>query len=92
MVSHPESSGEEALRARALLSIKKRRDFTAHLIAYLAVNALLVTVWATLGGRGFFWPMFPIVGWGIGVFFHAWDVYRGEPTEDQIRREMDRLR
>jgi hypothetical protein len=41
---------------------------------------------------GFFWPIFPIVGWGIGVVMNAWDVYLSEdPTEDAIAREMEHL-
>ena len=44
------------------------------------------------GANGFFWPVFPIVGWGIGVVMNAWDVYRNDEfDETQIRREMDRL-
>ena len=39
----------------------------------------------------FFWPIFPLLGWGIGVAFNAWDVYRPPISEDRIRREMDRL-
>jgi hypothetical protein len=42
-------------------------------------------------GAGFFWPVFLILGWGIGLVFHVWDVYRGEPSEDQIRREITRM-
>jgi hypothetical protein len=42
---------------------------------------------------GFFWPIFPILGWGIGVAASAWDVYGRKPiSEDEIRREADRLR
>jgi len=36
--------------------------------------------------------MFPLAGWGIGLVFHAWDVYRAEPSEAETSREMDRLR
>ena len=44
------------------------------------------------GANGFFWPVFPIVGWGIGVVMNAWDVYRNDEfDETQIRQEMDRL-
>jgi hypothetical protein len=33
-----------------------------------------------------------MLGWGIGVAFHIWDVYAPEtPSEERIRREMDRL-
>lgn len=31
---------------------------------YLAVMALLVAVWA-LAGAGYFWPLWPAVGWGV---------------------------
>jgi len=33
---------------------------------YLAVMALLVAVWA-LAGAGYFWPIWPALGWGIGL-------------------------
>jgi hypothetical protein len=30
--------------------------------------------------------------WGLGLTFNAWDVYFRRPiTEEEIRREMDRL-
>jgi nitroreductase len=37
-----------------------------HLRAYIAVNAMLVAIWALTGG-GYFWPIWPILGWGAGV-------------------------
>ncbi|MFN8584732.1 MAG: 2TM domain-containing protein [Dehalococcoidia bacterium] len=83
---------EQELRTRALLSIRKKREFMSHLIAYVFVNGFLIVLWATVAGGGFFWPMFPLIGWGIGLFFHGWDVYYREPSEARIRREMDRLR
>ncbi|HEY7270710.1 MAG TPA: 2TM domain-containing protein [Dehalococcoidia bacterium] len=80
------------LRERALRQLKKKRDFVAHLVTYVLVNAFVLIIWATTGS-GFFWPIFPIAGWGIGLAFHAWDVYyHEEPTEEDIQREMARLR
>jgi hypothetical protein len=79
------------LRTRAIAALKKKREFHAHLLAYVSVNLSLVVIWAMIG-PGFFWPLFPILGWGIGLAFHAWDVYGGEPSEHRIRQEMDRLR
>jgi hypothetical protein len=83
---------DQALRERALGHIKKKREFQAHLLSYVLVNAFLIVLWATVAGGGFFWPAFPIAGWGIGLIFHAWDVYKAEPSEAEIEREMDRLR
>jgi hypothetical protein len=40
---------------------------------------------------GFFWPVFPLFGWGIGPSFHAWDVYSKPAAPQQVAAEMDRL-
>ncbi len=97
MLSENDTTGEtvdeQRLRQRALTRLKRRRDFRVHLLMYLMVNAFLVVIWwATIGWGGFFWPAFPLVGWGIGLVAHWYDVYYGEDfTEAQIRAEMDRL-
>lgn len=79
------------LRERALVRLKKKHDFHVHLAIYLVVNAMIVAVWA-MTSAGFFWPIFPMVGWGIGVMANAWDAYGSdEPSERQISREMERL-
>lgn len=83
---------EDPLRARAIERLKEKKDFKAHLLAYFLVNLMLVGIWVTTGA-GFFWPIFPILGWGIGIAFHARDVYgRPSPTEEEIEREMRSLR
>lgn len=82
----------EVLRERAVKRLKKRREFSQHLLVYVLVNAFLVVIWALTGIHEFFWPVFPIVGWGIAVVLNAWDVYRNDEfTEEQIRHEMERL-
>jgi hypothetical protein len=35
-----------------------------HFRVYLAVSALLIAIWA-LTGAGYFWPIWPIAGWGL---------------------------
>jgi 2TM domain len=85
-----EDTNDEALRARATVRVKSRRNFFRHLAVYAAVNALLVTIWA-LGSRGFFWPIFVIVGWGILVVANASHVF-GKDDEARVRNEMDRLK
>ena len=82
---------EHTLRERALERIEKKHEFYAHLLTYVLVNAMFVGIWAVTGA-GFFWPVLPLMGWGIGIGFHAWDTYRvGEPSEAQIEREVRRL-
>jgi class 3 adenylate cyclase len=41
-----------------------------HFTTYLLVNLMLIGIWAASGG-GYFWPIWPILGWGIGVGCHA---------------------
>jgi hypothetical protein len=86
-------SSEDDLRARAIRAAKQKREFRHHLTTYVLVNLLLVGIWAATGAD-YFWPIWPILGWGIGIGFHAWGVYGAQRplTEDEISREMDRLR
>jgi hypothetical protein len=88
-----ERSEEELLRQRAIRQARKRRDFYGHLLVFVLVNAVVITIWATVDDGGFFWPMFLILGWGIGLVMNAWDVfYRSYEDEAQIQREIDRIR
>jgi hypothetical protein len=80
---------EPDMRERAIKRLKKRRDFHGHVLIYTLVNAFLVVIWAVTSPDGFFWPIFPIVGWGIGVIMNAWDVYFAEDfDEEDIEREI----
>ena len=86
------SAREEGLRALAVTSLKKKADFRVHLLVYCLVNGMFVVIWL-MTGSGFFWPVFPLAGWGIGLAMHAWDVYMARPpTEVEVEREMQRLR
>lgn len=79
-------------RERAVARLKKKRDFRTHLVVYVLVNAFLVLIWAMTTPDGVFWPVFPMVGWGIGVVMNAWDVYfADEFSEETIQREIERL-
>lgn len=83
----------DALRQRAIKRLKKRQDFRGHLLIYALVNSFFVIIWAVTGLHGFFWPVFPMVGWGIGVVMNAWDVYRDDELDEaRIREEIDRLK
>jgi hypothetical protein len=43
-------------------SVRRRPDFPA----FVAVNLLLIVIWAATGA-GYFWPIWPLLGWGIGL-------------------------
>ncbi|GAA0797919.1 2TM domain-containing protein [Spirilliplanes yamanashiensis] len=80
------------LREVAVTRLRKKRDLQAHVLAFVLVNLFLNGIWLLTNPGGFYWPMFPLFGWGIGLAFHIWDVYSpADPPEDQVAREMARL-
>ena len=88
-----EASGDD-LRDQAIKNLKAKRDFMSHLATFAGVNVFLILIWAVTGGTDeFFWPIFPIIGWGVfGILPHYWSVYRGDGiTEDKIQQEMSRM-
>lgn len=87
----------EERRALAINRIKAKNEFRIHLVVYLCVNGMLTLIWAfTSLGRpflgGFFWPIIPLAGWGIGLLIHGYTAYRPNIyTEEQVQREMKQL-
>lgn len=79
----------EEQRQQAIRRIQAKRAFWVHFAVYLAVNALLVLIWAMTSATSF-WPVWPILGWGIGVASHAASVYFRPAgiSEAQIDREL----
>lgn len=79
---------QEERRAAAIDRINTKRDFRSHAFVYVAVNVLLIIVWAA-SGAGYFWPIWVIGGWGIGLAVHGWQVYGEKPiSEAEILEEM----
>ena len=59
-----------------------------HLGAYLAMVVIVLTVWLAVGltaGAWYFWPIWPILGAGIGVISHAIPVRLAVPGLRQAR-------
>lgn len=56
-----------------------------HVITYVLVMLFLITIWWVAGG-GYFWPIWPMLGWGLGVAFDVLGVRHGGS-----RRHSDRL-
>ncbi len=85
---------DEAYR-RAKKRVEEIKGFYAHLIIFVAVNALLVLInlWTS---PGFLWFLIPLVGWGIGLFFHAvfgfglFGVFTKEWEEKKIKEYVDK--
>jgi hypothetical protein len=74
---------------------RKRASFKKNLITYLIVNAFLWALWYFTQGRkhydGWPWPIWPMLGWGIGLLFHFFGAYV-YPSENSTEKEYDRLK
>jgi len=57
---------------------KKRASFKWSLATYFFVNTFLVAVWFFSSGYdSYFWPIWPMLGWGIGIAFQYFEAYHG---------------
>jgi hypothetical protein len=61
-------------RRRAARQRAARMSVRLHLTAYLTMVVIVLTVWlavALSAGAWYFWPIWPILGAGVGVLGHA---------------------
>ncbi len=57
---------------------KKRASFKWSLAAYVFVNSFLVLIWYfTSDSYDNFWPVWPMLGWGLGLAFQYFSAYHG---------------
>lgn len=75
---------------------QQRATFKRNLYTYIVVILFLWCVWwLTQGsdyeGRGIPWPVWPMLGWGLGVAFHYFKAYYGG-KEGLAAREYERLK
>jgi hypothetical protein len=79
---------ENEARRLARKRLQSKRDLSSHVVVYVVVNAFLVLIWF-LSGQGYFWPIWVMGGWGIGLVLNVWDVYGRKPiTEADIDKEL----
>ena len=75
---------------------QKRASFKSHLTVYVIMNIFFWLVWSFTGQRynaqgGFAWPVWPMIGWGIGLFFHFMGAYV-YPKNYSVEREYQKLK
>ena len=90
----PGPTVEELIRRRVHKKLKARSELIQHLTVYLAVNAVLWSIWL-FGRGGFPWPLFVAVFWGIGMVNHYVDFHykhgRGADSgEEEVASEITR--
>jgi 2TM domain len=80
---------DAAIRRRIERRVRDRREFFVGLASFVAVNTLLWIIWLATSTwyGGFPWPIFPTLGWGIGVAVQGWQVYQNSATAVSRREE-----
>ena len=87
-----EGAPEDPVRALAIRRLNQKRGVQAHLLVYVIANVIQVVVWFAYTSDQFFWPIWSILGWGIGIAFHVWAVYSvASHKEERIEEEISRI-
>lgn len=73
---------------------KSRAAFRTHLMTYLIINGALWAIWLLTGGADrnddVPWPLWPMLGWGIGLAFSYYNAFHKDPIGDTYR-EYEKL-
>jgi hypothetical protein len=86
---------ENSKYIRAVERVEKLKEFYQNLASYILVVPFLIFINLKFSSN-FHWFWFPMIGWGIGVVFHALDVYNYNPflghdwEERKIKEIMDK--
>jgi len=90
----PKKMSEEEIREIATKRVRAKRGFYSHLIAYIIVNLMLVAIWY-FTGHGYFWPMWVMLFWGIGLIFNAVAAFSRHDISwetKEIEKEVEKIK
>lgn len=73
-------------------TVAKKMGFYRHLLTYIVVIALLVVINLTTSPK-YLWFIWPMAGWGIGIFSHYIRVFlsSGRMMDRMIQRELEQI-
>jgi hypothetical protein len=80
----------QKLYEEAKIRVKSRKKFYSHIVTWVIMSVFFILI--NLFTTDYFWAIFPILAWGIGVAFHGIQVFSDEWEDQQIEREYDRLK
>jgi hypothetical protein len=78
---------------KAKKRVEAKIAFYIHLAVYVGVNILLIII-NLVTSTQYLWFKWPLIGWGIGLFFHALGVFAftegSSIKERMIQKEMEK--
>ena len=72
---------------RAKKRVEAKLGFYIHLAVYIVVNILLIIINLSTSTE-YIWFKWPLIGWGIGVFFHAIGTFVFSGRSSAIIKQM----
>ena len=85
---------EEAIRKIATDRVRAKKGFYSHLTVYIVINLMLVAIWF-FTGAGYFWPMWVMLGWGIGLVINGVAVFSRRDAgweKREIEKEVEKIK
>lgn len=79
----------EQEQARERILVRRRAAFFSHLWAFIGVQLFLVAL-NLLSSPGYLWFVFPLLGWGLGLFFSALHGLSKDVSAHAVSRELAR--
>ncbi len=70
----PSTPIEDASYQAALRTVQRKLRFFSHLMVYVVTICLLIAI-NLLTTPNYFWAIWPMLGWGIGVAMHWMQAY-----------------
>jgi hypothetical protein len=71
---------------------KKRAGFKWSLLTYIVINIFFIILWF-LGDSSYFWPIWCMLGWGIGLVFQYFNAYhRSSKGVFSVDKEYEKLK
>lgn len=86
---------DDDLRAQAKERVDARVGFSWFLLVCAVTWPGLVLIWFLTNRDGYFWPVWPIAGMGIGLIFAgfaAWAPNALRPSKSTYEREYQKLK
>ncbi len=78
---------EQELREEA----KKRVGFKSHFLSFVIIIPFLWLLWYLTSPNSYMWPLWPTLGWAVGLAFHYAGVYHMSSVFS-VEKEMQKMR
>lgn len=84
----PAKYSEDMAYIKAAERVKKLKEFYGNVLSYCIVIPMLIFINLNTS-KSFYWFWFPMVGWGIGIAFHGFEVFGfGKDWEERKINEI----